>query len=117
MHINGHMVQPYPIEQALDSIENVHRAAVISDAKKVYVFIEKNGINDLGDEALNKCIRLISNEYFVSTGLTEVHIITLHKMPVDGRHNSKIDRPALRNTLLNKQSITAELLKLEKAGT
>lgn len=116
MHINGHMVQPYPIEQALDSIENVHRAAVISDAKKVYVFIEKHGINDKVDEALNECIRLIANEYFVSTGLTEVQIITLHKMPVDGRHNSKIDRPALRNTLLNKQSITAELLTLEKAG-
>jgi hypothetical protein len=53
-----------------------------------------SGTSDLEGE-----IRHILSEHLSSMGLEKIQLISIDHMPVDGRHNSKIDRPLLREYL------------------
>jgi acyl-CoA synthetase (AMP-forming)/AMP-acid ligase II len=113
MRINGHIIQPYPIEHQLDADEHIQRAAVIYHAHKVYVFVETKPIRNLELTVLKDRIRAITRQYFLPFGVPETHYVKMDKLPVDGRHNSKIDRPALHQSLLNKKNTTIDILKLK----
>jgi acyl-CoA synthetase (AMP-forming)/AMP-acid ligase II len=113
MRINSHIIQPYPIEQQLDADEHIQRAAVIYHAHKVYIFVEIKPIRNLELIALKDRIRAITRQYFLPFGVQETHYVKMDKLPVDGRHNSKIDRPALQQSLLNKKNTTIDILKLK----
>ncbi len=92
---NTHL-QPYPIEKSLDQLPGIVRSAMIQHVDQLTVFIQENtqGISVLESE-----IRHILSEHISSMGLEKIQLIMLDHMPVDGRHNSKIDRPLLREYL------------------
>lgn len=84
---NNNEYHPYPIEELLDSIENVKRSALIQNKKNITIFIEGNLIESLKDK-IHKIVR----DY----GIIEFQVREIKKIPVDDRHNSKINRVKLR---------------------
>jgi acyl-CoA synthetase (AMP-forming)/AMP-acid ligase II len=124
IRVNGHGVQPYPIEQALDQDSDIQRAAVINHNAQVCLFVQLSD-SDLtnasptqstskahSSEALIKRISAIAAEYLLPLGLTEIQYFEIDRMPVDGRHNSKIDRPLLRESLAKNTINNSQLLAL-----
>lgn len=77
--------QPLPLEQQLDRLDNVVRSAVVQCGGQLCLFV----VSPLGLAQLKQTLM---------TCLPAGHwqLIRLDTMPVDGRHNSKIDRPGLR---------------------
>ena len=112
IRINHHRVQPYPIEQALDQEQGIRRVAVMNYEEEtkndIYIFTET------AHSTLNKkqlaSIAAIASDYFKALGLSHVQLVDIDKIPVDGRHNSKIDRPQLRQ-LLKSRSLKNTPLK------
>jgi acyl-coenzyme A synthetase/AMP-(fatty) acid ligase len=78
---------PYPIEELLDSIEEVKRSALIQNKKNITIFIEGNLLSDL-KEKVQKVVK--------ECGIMNFQIKEIKKIPVDDRHNSKINRVKLR---------------------
>jgi acyl-CoA synthetase (AMP-forming)/AMP-acid ligase II len=124
IRVNGHGVQPYPIEQRLDQDNDIQRAAIINHNTQVCIFVQLSHA-DLANasptqltskarssEALIKRISAIAAEYFLPFGLTEIQYFEIDSMPVDGRHNSKIDRPLLRESLAKNTINNSQLLAL-----
>jgi hypothetical protein len=79
----------------------------------VFLFIQLTASQDKGrKEALLQRLISIANVQFNSQACTEnsekvvdhIQYVEIDKIPVDGRHNSKIDRPLLRE-LLEKNKI------------
>ena len=93
LEVNNKIIQPYPLEQAIDELDGIVRSALIKFNHELYVFIEthfKINSPQVVDD-IKKILTL--------TGITNAHIKTVKNIPVDGRHNSKIDRVALRKIL------------------
>jgi acyl-CoA synthetase (AMP-forming)/AMP-acid ligase II len=85
---------PYPAEKALDCLPGITRSALLSpisegDADSILV-VEGNPDSPGLKDALHHY------------GFQNTRIYTVDNMPVDGRHNSKIDRPALLNLIRKK---------------
>lgn len=99
VRVNNHTVQPYPIEQVLDQDHVIERAAIIHYQEQVYVFSQLRTKQLINDETLQERIRGIITPFFLPIGVTKVRYVEIENMPVDGRHNSKIDRPLLREYL------------------
>ncbi|MDX1696495.1 MAG: AMP-binding protein, partial [Ketobacteraceae bacterium] len=87
---NGNRVQPFPLEKAIDEMAGIKRSALIQSGDQISLFIEP-GIPDRPD--FFEEIAAVLKDH----GLGEVKISVLKKIPVDARHNSKIDRPLIRN--------------------
>jgi len=85
----GKEFHPYPIEELLDEIEDIRRTALIQNKKSITIFIEGNLINELKSK-----VKDIVREY----GISQFQIKEIEKIPVDDRHNSKINRVKLRET-------------------
>ena len=105
--------QPYPIEQQMDQDKDVQRSAIIHANDQVFLFIQLIASQDKGrKEALLQRLINIANVQFNSQAcagnsekvVDHIQYVEIDKIPVDGRHNSKIDRPLLRE-LLEKNKI------------
>ncbi|MGR6874985.1 hypothetical protein ACU6U9_22495 [Pseudomonas sp. HK3] len=96
LSIDGNIIQPYPLEQALDNIEGISRTALISVDDELHLFVEttQQRIQPLSGVMQNKVDNVLT-----SAGIVDIHVNVIACMSVDGRHNSKIDRVTLRNTL------------------
>jgi acyl-CoA synthetase (AMP-forming)/AMP-acid ligase II len=96
LSIDGNIIQPYPLEQALDNIEGISRTALICVDDALHLFVEttQQRIQPLSGVMQNKVDNVLT-----SAGIVDVCVNVIACMPVDGRHNSKIDRVTLRNTL------------------
>ncbi|QUM85602.1 AMP-binding protein [Moritella sp. 28] len=101
IYVNNESLQAYPIERALDALKDVTRAALISHESRVYLFLQlKTEINIGLQEQIQQILR--------QSGIQLVLSLVLPKIPVDGRHNSKIDRPMLREHILSRKTSNAE---------
>lgn len=91
----GRMIQPLPIEAELDGLEEVVRSAIVSSQKAPngHVFIQPAEGQDT--ESLEKIVL----KHIIERGLDAMQVEFVDKMAVDGRHNSKIDRPVLREMI------------------
>lgn len=93
--LNGEAVQPYPIEQALDNVAGVSRAALIAVNDAVHVFVQlEQTLKSIPSSIKDKIDTIL-----IAAGVEPFNTQAIACMPVDGRHNSKIDRVTLRNAL------------------
>ncbi len=83
------IVWPYPVEKSLDNLPGIRRSAALAWEGKVLLVLETQGTLDLAP------VRELMKE----AGIFRAAWATVTDMPVDGRHNSKIDRPLLRDWL------------------
>ncbi len=114
IRIEGLILQPYPIEQALDQADAIRRAAIIHYQDQVYLFVQPNDEVAIKKNLFFKSINIICTEYLSPLGLNSIQYIEIASMPVDGRHNSKIDRPSLRALLAAKHNISSQQLVLKE---
>ncbi len=96
--VNGTTLSPFPLEKRVDALAGVTRSALLSDGNGPVLVIEGS---HLDPDAL--CRQLESNP------LQGLRIALIAHMPVDARHNSKIDRPRLR-ALLGKGQLRPTIL-------
>ena len=91
MH-HGSLIQPLPVEADLDALDGVVRSAFVSSkaAPDGLIFIQKSA--GYGESSVEESIK----ERIAARGLHPMKVKFLDDMAVDGRHNSKIDRPTLR---------------------
>lgn len=84
-------VAPYPLEEALDALPGVVRSAFVDVGEPVVVLQVAAGYDpgEVADAALDR----------LSDRDVEALVRTIPEIPVDVRHNSKIDRVKLRKTL------------------
>lgn len=87
--VGNAIIWPYPLEKRLDDLPGVRRAAALSWEGRLLVVLENQGTLDMPE--LVNTLR--------DAGVFRASVVTLNTMPVDGRHNSKIDRPLLREWL------------------
>jgi len=97
IQLMGGIAQPYPLEQQLDALAGIERSAAVQCGDQLYLFL-------VCDTALAQLRPLIES----LLPQTRWRLMRLAAMPLDGRHNSKIDRPALRqqvadNKVINRQ--------------
>ena len=95
--LNDAVLQPYPLEQAMDNVTGIVRSALIHVNDALHVFIQNSVASS---QTMTADVRCEIEQILEAAGLHHFNINVIEKMPVDGRHNSKIDRVALRNTLL-----------------
>lgn len=109
---NGNALQPFLIEQKLDQDMEIQRAAVISHDDQVYLFIQLKNAKCVNQDALVMRVTAIATEFLSPIGLSHVRYCKIVNMPVDGRHNSKIDRPFLHQCLTRTKINNSQLLVL-----
>ena len=86
--VNGTAVSPFPLEKRIDALAGVTRSALLNDANGPVLVIEGSHFDP---DALSRQLE--------SHRLQGLRIALIAHMPVDARHNSKIDRPRLRALL------------------
>ena len=89
LHWDGQWLDVYPVEQKLDALPGIQRSALIQVRQHRYVFLEAPNADR------NRLHQQVS-AVLESMACPPMTLIYLDAMPVDGRHNSKIDRPLLR---------------------
>ena len=89
LYWNGLWLDVYPIERRLDRVPGIQRSALIQVRQHHYAFLEAPNADR---NTLHKQII----DALTDMTCPPLTLIYLDAMPVDGRHNSKIDRPLLR---------------------
>ncbi len=87
LRVGGEVVAPFPIEQAVEALVGVARAAAIQVGGRPKLLVD-------GDESAEPSVR----GELERRGL-ELEIVFIDGMPLDRRHRSKIDRVALREMI------------------
>ena len=87
--VGNRVYWPYPLEKTLDDLPGIRRSAVLSWEGKLMMIFETQGQLDLAPVLAE----------LRASGIFRAAWATVVSMPVDGRHNSKIDRPLLREWL------------------
>ncbi|NNM52250.1 MAG: AMP-binding protein [Pseudomonadales bacterium] len=85
----GQVFWPYPIEKRIDSLPGMERCALIKHQDRPLLVLQGSTPDQQVHEQLS------------SMSLETIAITRIDTMPLDGRHQSKIDRPALRQMSLN----------------
>ncbi len=80
----GRILWPYPIEKRLDNLPGMVRSALILHKGRPLLVLQ----GTTPDQQVLEQLKLM--------GLEKIGISPIESMPLDGRHQSKIDRPALR---------------------
>ncbi|MCG8670833.1 MAG: CDP-archaeol synthase [Pseudomonadales bacterium] len=89
---NDQYLSNYCIEKKLDALEGIERAAILSTEKGISVVVESSKAVALGlKPEIEGCCAPING--------SDIAIYAVDLMPVDGRHNSKIDRPTLKTKI------------------
>ena len=91
--INGRTQDSFILEKALDALPGIIRSAVLNalDGQPLVVL--------QGEPQQAEQLPAVLEQF----DITRAWLARIAQMPVDGRHNSKIDRPALRQALKNRQ--------------
>jgi len=84
-------IDPYMLEAPILKIEGIRQAALVMDGERLYLFLSV----DFWTQDLRESIRAQLKIH----DLEDLEILLCKDLPVDGRHNSKIDRPLLRSWL------------------
>jgi len=92
VHHGTIQIQPLAIEAALDRLDNIQRAALLNPegSSEAVVVVQSPNREDTS---------LSIAEVLHRFGLEDVRVLQVEKIPMDYRHNSKIDRVALRAQL------------------
>ncbi len=84
------VIQPLVTEQKLDALEGIQRSALVQTRKgELLLFIQSTKVLA---ELVPVVLPLLQE-----AGMTSLTLKRLAAMPVDSRHNSKLDRPLLRD--------------------
>ena len=89
LHWDGQWLDVYPLERKLDRLPGVQRSALIQAREQHYLYLEAPGADP---RALFESV----SAALADMVCPPVKLICVDALPVDGRHNSKIDRPLLR---------------------
>ncbi|RZU48196.1 acyl-CoA synthetase (AMP-forming)/AMP-acid ligase II [Fluviicoccus keumensis] len=89
--VGDRIIWPYPLEKELDDLPGIHRAAAIAWDGRLLLVLESASATPLDMSAIVELMR--------QSGIFRVSWATVPALPVDGRHNSKIDRLLLRKWL------------------
>jgi acyl-CoA synthetase (AMP-forming)/AMP-acid ligase II len=116
IQIKGKALQPYPIEQALDQDIDITRAAVLSHDEQVCIFVQVNSQPSCDSSDIKKRIINTIADVLWPIEISSIQYAEIDQMPVDGRHNSKIDRPKLRDGLKNNSFKNSQLLTINSRG-
>jgi acyl-CoA synthetase (AMP-forming)/AMP-acid ligase II len=81
------IIHPYPIEMKLDELVTIRRSALVEVNNRKVLAVECDNLDSVYQEML-KTLK--------SLGLSDVIIKCINKIPLDDRHNSKIDRIKLK---------------------
>jgi acyl-CoA synthetase (AMP-forming)/AMP-acid ligase II len=84
--VGDRIIWPYPLEKALDVLPGIRRSASLAWDGRLLLVLDAAASVDL--EPVKAVLR--------DAGIFRVSWAHVAEMPVDGRHNSKIDRPLLR---------------------
>ena len=90
VHHKDKLFDPFPIESRLLRDSNIHQAALIEHQRHGMLFLSTSYRDDEIPNILEQVLQKSELEFTIAA---------TDSIPVDGRHNSKIDRPALRNWL------------------
>ena len=99
-NVGGKTLYTFPAEKALDSLPGVQRSALLPPMANSG---NADSILVLEGHAEDSALANILRQY----GCHRTRLYHVESMPVDGRHNSKIDRPALA-TLIRKKQLKPE---------
>ena len=89
----GRIIQPYLVEQMIDEIPGVGRSALVAPGgKPAIALVIERGSDRVA--VLNKV-----HEAMMGADCNDIPVSEVEKIPVDRRHNSKIDRIALAKML------------------
>ena len=84
------IVYPFQVEYAVGAVRGIRRAALISDQGKRVLVIETSA-NEFTSDCV-KAARCVADKQID-------RIVTVRRIPMDRRHDSKVDYPALRQLL------------------
>ncbi|MBF0395938.1 MAG: AMP-binding protein [Desulfobacterales bacterium] len=96
VNYKGKVLQPYPIELKIDEIPGIIRSALIADKDKNNPLIAIACSLDADKNKIETAVKTWLKE----ADLLGIKVKFVPEIPVDGRHNSKIDRPTLRKKLV-----------------
>ena len=96
---NGDLLQPYPLEAQLETLPGVARAAFVASEKYPDGVI----IVEPDENADCEKIRATIRRSQAVQKIGDIQVFFTNNMPVDGRHNTKIDRPQCRSRLNRSQ--------------
>lgn len=90
----GRVIQPYLLEQMIDEVPGVNRSALVApEGRPTVALVLKRGADRLA--VLNTV-----HEAMMGADCNDIPVCEIERIPVDRRHNSKIDRIALTKMLV-----------------
>ena len=95
LNIENEAIYTFAAEKELDSLPNVTRSALIQHKQQIVLVLEST------NPPLSSTLLSILNKH----NIPQAKLVVIDKMPVDGRHNSKIDRVKLK-TLISKNKLS-----------
>ncbi len=106
VYIDNLSIEPYPVEQKIDRLADIRKSALISTKQGGFLFIELIiGCKPELSAKLSTEMQEAIGAILTAAGIKQINMIILDKIAVDGRHNSKIDRPELRNKLSSRRAV------------
>ena len=103
----GKVYRPLQVEPVVATHGAVRRAALVAvpcmGTTVPVVCIERSDEDDRGAEAIAAELRNMMDRHEATRGLTA--FVELRRLPVDRRHNAKIDRPALGAALARRRKV------------
>jgi len=90
------LVHPFPIEIALNALPQVERSALVATRRHPRGIVAILATSRQADTLEAK---RSAREVLASFGLDDLEVRFVDAMPVDGRHNSKVDRVSMRAQL------------------
>lgn len=94
VRIGGRMLHPLPIEVQLDRVDGVRRTALVGQGERACLWVELEGSTPA--RVVTDRVRALAGIF----GLGAIPVRTVASIPVDDRHNSKIDRSVLRQAMV-----------------
>jgi acyl-coenzyme A synthetase/AMP-(fatty) acid ligase len=93
IHTSRGPIAPVPLEIAIEALPNVVRVAAVGvgpvDVQQIVIVIETNNSDGPADADLTHAVRTALSPLLIAS------VWVTKKLPVDIRHNSKIDRTAV----------------------
>ena len=80
------------------------------------IFVQVNDQSSCSSTEIQQRILSTVVDVLKSLEIYSIQYIEIDQMPVDGRHNSKIDRPLLRDGLKDNSYKNCQLLSLSSRG-
>lgn len=104
---NNDLIANYPIEKKIDGIAGITRSALINTSNGIALCLsitDDRSRSELIRTCLDRCSPIDQKD---------ITVFVLDNLPVDGRHNSKVDRPALRRRIEEGELIDSGLSKVQ----